>query len=72
MHGKTATVPSITCLIPGPDSYARQRAASLLWQLLKAWTDELKRLGRSIIDELNSLLTDWLKDDVSCSLLSSF
>lgn len=36
-------------------------------QLLKAWTDELKRIGKQLIAELNALLQNWLEDDVSYS-----
>lgn len=57
-------VPSVICLIPGPDPDAMQAATRLRFQLLTEWTLSIKRVGKSLILFNILVLKDWNNDEI--------
>ena len=49
IHATEAHLPSVVCLIPGPDADAVRAASRLRLRLLNAWTNGVRGTGNSLL-----------------------
>lgn len=59
LRGEEFSVPSAVLLIPGPDAAATEAALRLKLKFLGAWTNMIKRYGKTIILFLLQVIRDW-------------
>ena len=49
IHATEAHLPSVICLIPGPDADAIRAASKMRLRLLNAWTSGVRATGNSLL-----------------------
>jgi len=64
MNSVESKVPSVICVIPGPDPSAVQATIKLRLELLFYWTENVKILGKDLILFVILILRDWNEEEI--------
>jgi len=64
LNAVESRVPSVICVIPGPDPEAVQTALKLRLEFLYVWTENVKRIGKDLILFMILILRDWTDEEI--------